>query len=439
MGLNTNTIVGDINLIPYCLVKIRKGKNYCTFNPLYNKYCVIDYTGYRVMEHCDGAHTIKEIVETVAKDFDMTEIEAMDYVTLFLDEMHRAGMVVWRSRVLEYERERSPPSQVYWDITAECNLRCVHCYNFNERIREKELPTEEIKRTLEEMSAFGVESVFFSGGEPLLRKDFLEIAAHAGSLGFSDMGMSTNGTLIDREVARALKAAKLHVQVSIDGDVAEIHDTIRGVKGAFDGAIRAIRLLKEEGIDPSVCTTAMKPNVDRIPHIIQLMKDLNVDDYRVQGIIPMGRGKTNEKKIMLTPGRMKSLVEYLESENIKTSGYNFTLKPPPEQPVDFSMSGACSAGSSMCSITAEGNVVPCTYFWGLNGENLRDHTFQWIWQNSTLLNYFRSIRLDDIKGPCRDCKWLLVCHGGCKAENYVSGDIFGSNRYCWIAEENAKG
>ena len=426
-------------MLPYCLVKIRKDRNYYAFNPIYNKDYVIDYTGYRILEHCDGAHTIGAIVETVSRDFGMTETAAMDCVTVFLDEMYRAGMVAWRSGVLEYKLEYPPPAQVYWDITAECNLRCIHCYNFDERTREKELSTEEVKRTLEEMSAFGVEGISFSGGEPLLRKDFLEIASHAGSLGFSYVGVSTNGTLIDRDVARGLKAAKLHVQVSIDGDVAEIHDAIRGVKGAFDGAIRAIRLLKEEGIDPSVCTTAMKLNVDRIPHIIQLMEDLDVKNYRVQGVMPMGRGRTNEERTMLTSDRMKSLVEYLESENIKTSSYNFTLKPPPEQPVDFSMSGACSAGSSQCSITAEGNVVPCTYFWGMNGENLRGHTFQWIWQNSTLLNYFRSIRLDEIKGPCRECKWLLLCHGGCKAENYVSGDIFGSNHYCWVAEENAKG
>lgn len=425
-------------MIPYCLVKIRKGKNYYAFNPIYNRDYVIDYTGYRVLEHCNGAHTIKEIVDTVAKDFDMTETDAVDYVTVFLDEMYRAGMVAWRSGALEYERECPPPALVYWDITAECNLRCVHCYNFDERTREKELSTEEVKRTLEEMSAFGVGRISFSGGEPLMRKDFLVIASHAGSLGFSYVGVSTNGTLIDRDIARELKAAKLHVQVSIDGDVAEIHDTIRGVKGAFDGAIRAIRLLKEEGIDPSVCTTAMKLNVDRIPHIIKLMEDLNVKNYRVQGVMPMGRGRTNEEKIMLIPSRMKNLVKYLESKNIKISSYGFTLKSPLEQPVDFSMSGACSAGSSRCSITAEGNVVPCTFFGGMNGENLRDHTFPWIWQNSTLLNYFRTIRLNEIKGPCRECKWLLLCHGGCKAENYVSGDIFGSNRYCWVAEENAK-
>jgi radical SAM protein with 4Fe4S-binding SPASM domain len=84
-------------------------------------------------------------------------------------------------------------------------------------------------------------------------------------------------------------------------------------------------------------------------------------------------------------------------------------------------------------ITPEGNVIPCTCFWGINGENLRDHTFQWIWENSVLLNYFRNIRLNDIKGACRDCKWLLLCHGGCKAENYLNGDIFGSSRSCWVA------
>lgn len=268
-----------------------------------------------------------------------------------------------------------------------------------------------------------------------MRKDMLEIVHHAADLGFDSVGVSTNGILLDRDIARQLTAANLNVQISIDGDEADIHDMARGVKGAFDGAVRGIKLLLEEGVNTSVCTTASKWNVERIPNIIRLMHDLGVKNYRVQGVVPMGRGKMNAEDIRLTPGRMKELVEYLENKNITISSYNVTLKPPPAGPVNFCDSGVCSAACSVCSITPEGNVVPCTYFWGLNGENLRDHTFQWIWENSAVLNYFRSIRLNDIKGLCRDCKWLLACHGGCKAENYANGDIFESSRSCWVAEE----
>lgn len=422
-------------MIPFFFLKIKKGKDYHIFNPVDNKDYVINYTAYRILEQCDGIHSLDEIIDVVIRDFGKTKAEALDYINVFLDEMYKLGIIAWKQEKLRHKKNWPPPSTVFWDITGECNLRCAHCYYLDGRPHENEMTNEEIKRIIEEMSAYGVGSISFSGGEPFMRKDFLEIAIYASNIGFKSVGVATNGTLIDCDIAPQLKVANLNVQVSIDGDNAEIHDKIRGMKGAFDLAIRAIKLLLREGIDVSVCTTATKLNVDRIPDIIQLMQDLDVKNYRVQGVMPIGRGKINVEELRLTPSRMKKLVEYLESKKITVSSYNFTLKPPPTEPVDYCRSGACSAASSSCSITPQGNVVPCTYFWGMNAENLRDHTFQWIWENSMLLNYFRSIQLNDIKGLCRDCKWLLLCHGGCKAENYTDGDIFKSNLNCWVAVE----
>jgi len=426
---------GYNTLIPFFFLKTRKGKDYTIFNPVDNREYAENYIAYWILEQCNGMYTQEEIAHAVEKEFELTNIESMDYVTVFLDEMYKKGMIAWRGEKISYEKDYPPPSTVFWDITGECNLRCTHCYNFEGVLHKNEMSTDEIKLVLEEMLAFGVGSINFSGGEPLLRKDFLEIASYAGSLGFRSVSIATNGTLINREIARQIKTSNLDVQVSIDGDVAEIHDLMRNVKSAFERAISGIKLLQEEGNEVAVCTTVTKLNVDSVPDIIQLMMDIGVKNYRVQGIMPMGRGKTNMEGLMLTPVRMKELVEFLEDKKIPVSSYNFTLKPPPIGHLDYSESGACSAATTSCSITPEGNVVPCTYFWGMNGDNLRDHTFQWIWQKSTLLNYFRNITLNDIKGSCRYCKWLSICHGGCKAENYSNGDILNSNCNCWIADE----
>lgn len=400
-----------------------------------NRYYEVNQTEARILEQCNGTRTLEEIAGTVERDLGKTTTDAEIYTAAFLDKMYKAGIIAWKKEKIDYKKNWSPPSMVYWDITSECNLSCIHCYNLSGSPHENELSTEEIKRILEEMSGFGVENITFSGGEPLLRKDFFEIADHAKSLEFKSVGIATNATLIDRVIAKKLKLSNLDIQVSIDGDIAEIHDAMRGMKGAFDRAIRGIKLLQEEGNEVSVCTTATKLNVDRIPNIVQLMQNLSVENYRVQGFMPIGRGKTNTERLRLSPQRMKELVEYLVSRNIAVSSYKLTLKSPPTDLVDYYQSGSCSAAISSCSITSEGNVVPCTHFWGMNGENLRDHTFEWIWENSTLLNYFRSFLLNDIKGHCRDCKWLSLCHGGCKAENYANGDIFSSNINCWVAEE----
>jgi len=422
-------------LLPFCFLKVRKGTGYHMLNPVDNREYVVDYAEYRILEQCDGTRTPEEIAGSVEAALGMTKAAAAGYTAAFLDKMRRAGIVAFRRSPVRYEPGCPPPFVVYWDVTAACNLRCSHCYCPGCEPCRNELSTEVVRRTLEEMSAFGVKWVVFSGGEPLLRKDFLEIAAHARGLRFEYLSVATNGTLIDRDTARRLKALDLDVQVSIDGDNAETHDLMRGVKGAFDQAIRGLKLLQEEGMDVSVCTVAARSNVDRIPNILQLMRDLGVQHYRVQAVMPMGRGRTNSKDLRLSPARLKELVQYLDSRNISASSYEFTLKPPPKQAVDYCQNGACAAATSKCAITAEGNVVPCTPFWGMNGENVRDHTFPWIWERSPLLNYFRSITLNDIRGVCRDCKWLMLCNGGCKVDNYVDGDLFGSNGDCWIAHE----
>jgi radical SAM protein with 4Fe4S-binding SPASM domain len=205
------------------------------------------------------------------------------------------------------------------------------------------------------------------------------------------------------------------------------------VDGSFENAIQGIKLLQKENVPVSVCTVATNMNVKRIPAIIELMNHINLENYRVQGLMPIGRGMTNDK-IKLTPTRMKQLVQYLESRSIPVSSYNFTLQDPTSYPVDMNGSGACAAATSSCSITPGGNVLPCVHFWGLKADNVRDHTFRWIWENSSILRYFRYISLKEVKGFCRDCNWLSACHGGCKAENYLTGDIFGSNYTCWVAD-----
>lgn len=422
-------------MIPFFFLKIRKEENYCIFNSVDNKKYILDYSECRVLELCDGTHTLEEISDMVIREFNKTKEGTLNYVTVLLDKMYRAGMIAWRQEKIDFKKNWPPPSIVVWNITGECNLRCFHCRNFNKKNHINELSTAEIKSSLNEIASYGVEEISFSGGEPFMRNDFLDIVHYTAGLGFKSVSVGTNGTLINRDIAKQLKRANMNVFVSIDGDVAEIHDSMRGIKGAFDQAIHGIKLFQEEGIDPLVLTTATKLNIERIPQIIQLMEELGVKKHSVQCLLPMGFGKKNVEKLRLKSSQIKSLVKYLESENITGTSYYYTLEPPPEQTIDLTWSGACRAAHSYCSITPEGNVVPCNFFWGMNGENLHDHTFGWIWENSKLLNYFRNIQLKDIKGVCRDCKWLGRCRGGCKAENYAYGDIFGSSQSCWVADE----
>jgi radical SAM protein with 4Fe4S-binding SPASM domain len=416
----------DPSTFPYFPLRVDKDGAYSFLDPADNSVHDLNYSAARILELCDGAHSLAEVMGMADAVADREEAES------FIREVSGEGLLIWRRARAAAVGPPQTPGTVFWDLTYACNLACIHCYNMPSAGKRDELSTAEAVRVLEELYAAGVGEVALGGGEPLLRADLPVVLGAARDLGFRSLSIATNGTLADREKARVLKETGCDVQVSLDGSRAELHDDMRGVPGAFDKAVEGIRTLQEADIDVSVCTTVTTRNVESVPDILELMKDLGVSRYRVQGVVPIGRGRDNAADIVLPPERMREVALFLRERSIHVSGYDFTLREPQCGPVDFHGSAACSAATGSCAITADGRVVPCSYFTCFNGESLREHTFKWIWDNSPLLNYVRSATLDEIKGHCRDCRWLGECHGGCKIINYVNGDMFGSLNDCWV-------
>ena len=138
------------------------------------------------------------------------------------------------------------PFLVVWDFTHACNLNCKHCYQRAGRPLSDELTTEEAKRLIKELADADVVALAFSGGEPLMRPDFYELAAYARSLGIY-VALATNGTLITKEVAKRLKKLDIYVEISLDGASAKTHDEFRGVPGMFDKTINGIKKLCRSG------------------------------------------------------------------------------------------------------------------------------------------------------------------------------------------------
>ncbi len=133
------------------------------------------------------------------------------------------------SHLLQFSSDKKPV--VVWNITRKCNLKCIHCYaHATEESGFDELTTDEGKRLIDDLAAFGSPLILFSGGEPLVRKDLPELAEYAVSKGMRAV-ISTNGTLITKEMAQTLKRIGLsYVGISLDG-MEEVNDKFRAVKG----------------------------------------------------------------------------------------------------------------------------------------------------------------------------------------------------------------
>jgi len=339
------------------------------------------------------------------------------------------------------------PFLVVWNYTNACNLRCIHCYQRADRPLPDELSTEEKKAVIDELSEAGVVSIAFSGGEPLMAKDFLEIARYATDRDIH-VAVATNGTLITNEMARKLKESGVqYAEVSLDGATSQTHNSFRGTPDAFEKTIRGVENLLHENIFTCIAATATKHTLHEIPQIIELSKELGVKRVLVFNFIPTGRGE-GIVDMDLTPVEREDLLNHLYDE-LATGELEALCTAPQYSRVCFQRSmqkgrdlvtpthfyagefhgrtrslaefiGGCGAGRLYCAIQPNGLVTPCVFMPIVVGD-LRRESFKDVWLNSKVLHDLRDRRR--LKGRCRHCEFRHVC-GGCRARAYTYYDDY---------------
>ena len=202
------------------------------------------------------------------------------------------------------------PFLIVWDFTHKCNLQCKHCYSNSGAIREEELTTKQALAVVDQLADAGVTALAFSGGEPLTRKDFFEVARHAADRGLY-VSVATNGTLLTKENVQKLKQAGVnYVDISIDGASAKTHDEFRGVPGAFDKAVAGLKNCIEADLCVCIATTATKNNLEEMPAIIDLAEEIGAERFTNFNFVPAGRGKAHYDQD-LSPQEREKLMQYL--------------------------------------------------------------------------------------------------------------------------------
>jgi radical SAM protein with 4Fe4S-binding SPASM domain len=353
------------------------------------------------------------------------------------------------------------PFLVVWDFTHKCNLSCKHCYSNSGATRETELTTKEAMEVVDQLADAGVIALAFSGGEPLSRKDFFEVANYAAKRGLY-VSVATNGTLLTKENVQKLKEAKInYVEVSIDGATAETHDTFRGVPSAFDKAVAGLKTCVEADLCACIATTATKSNIDEMPEILDLAEELGVARFTYFNFVPTGRGKEHYDQDLSPEEREKLMLHLLDR---MSKGYKVTILTTapqlarvalqcqgPGDTATMSMAhmqtvkvskkavpladfiGGCGAGRLYCSLSPQGDVHPCVFL-PVNVGNLKKEKFGDVWLNSKLFNALRN--RDNLKGACGTCNYKYIC-GGCRARaNAYKQDIMASDVGCILAKED---
>jgi radical SAM protein with 4Fe4S-binding SPASM domain len=352
------------------------------------------------------------------------------------------------------------PFLVVWNFTHCCNLRCRHCYeNSDGTFLPDELTTEEAKKLIDHMADIGVVGIAFSGGKPLMRKDFFEVVSYAHLKGFYT-SVASNGTLITPAVARKLKDSGVdYIEISLDGFEKE-HDYFRRVPGAWKKACKGIRNSIKAGLDTCVATTVTKNNYKNMEKFIDFVENtLEAKRMIAFNYIPTRRGKEIIKQD-LTPKERESLNHMLFTKLNSESCRMMTLSTAPlyariavqvsgsAVPTHFvnrgvmnamkgrtsnlaEFIGGCGAGRLYCGLEPNGDVEPCV-FMPIKLGNIREKSLKDIWRMHPLLRKMRD--RDRLEG-CGDCEYRYIC-GGCRARAYAYyGDVTGPDPGCVLNQK----
>src|SRR5579859_2125441 len=306
----------------------------------------------------------------------------------------------------------SAPITVTWEITAACNIACVHCLSSSGRRRPRELKTEQALALVDELADMQVFQIHFGGGEPFIYPGIWQVLEHCTIHGLV-MCISTNGTLITAERARRLKQFDpLYFQVSLDGGTPQTNDTIRG-KGVFERALRGLELLAAENHSLTVNSVLTRYSFAELDRLYEIAAGFNAK-LRVTRLRPSGRGQQVWDELHPTREQYKAFADWLgDHPDVLTADSFFHLNAFGNKLAGLDM---CGAATATCCICPEGEVYPCAFFQAPEFEagNLHDHRFQDIWRNSALFSFYRNMG----GGSCSACAQYNVCHGGCPATKW---------------------
>ncbi|MGD6810004.1 MAG: radical SAM protein [Candidatus Bathyarchaeia archaeon] len=323
------------------------------------------------------------------------------------------------------QNEQFVPLVMSWNVTRECNLKCSHCYiNAADKKLPDELTTEEGKQLIDQICKVSKPLLILSGGEPLLRPDIYELIKYGSSKGLK-MGLGSNGSLIDDEVAKKLKEAGIiTVSISIDSHIPSQHDDFRGVPGSWEKAVNAIKALRANNVLVQVNTTLTHDNYDQIDDIMSFSESIGVENFHLFFLVPTGRGVKLED---ITPQKYE---EMITKTFAKVSKHRLNVRPScaPQfmriaQGMGLDMRQwlrGCIAGMYYLRVYANGDVTPCPYL-PIKVGNIREKSFKEIWQTADMFKALRDP--NTLTGKCGECEYKQLC-GGCRARAYgLSADF----------------
>jgi len=327
------------------------------------------------------------------------------------------------------------PTTVKWEVTNRCNLGCQHCLVSAGRKLEQELSAEEALGLVDTCVSLGVHNLGILGGEPLLREDVFAVMEYAISKKLS-VTLTTNALAMNDAAARRLAAMRLHdIAVSVDG-IGEVHDSFRGVKGAFDRTVQGIHHLVKHGAPFAIFTVVSRHNLHQLGEIVDLAVALGAAKFAINDLQPSGRGQAL-RDLCLSQEEFERLGQIMEEKRAQHrdrptrlvwAGVGRKRATPDIERGPLLMS-KCGAGLTELTVGADGTIRACPFL-PPTTENLRLRSLEEIWFDSTALDLYRD--RTGLKSRCGVCQLKYACSGcRARAEAFL-GDPLGPDIRCQL-------
>jgi radical SAM protein with 4Fe4S-binding SPASM domain len=312
---------------------------------------------------------------------------------------------------MPFSAKLSAPYRMDLALTYRCNNACAHCYNARPR-NYPELDTQTWKKIIDRVWEQRVPHVVFTGGEPTLRDDLVELVAYAQEKGLVT-GLNTNGRkLADPSLLQELIEAGLdHVQITIESCDAWVHDTMVRAGGAWKETLTGLRNVVASKIYMMTNTTLLQNNAFELERILEFLAAEGVPTVGLNALIYSGHGK--EVQTGLKESELPALLDVAQRVT-QAHGQRLIWYTPTQycafNPMQMSLGikGCTAAYYNMC-VESDGQVIPCQSYYQALGHILYD-SWDSIW-NHPLSRQLRDRQ--DIPEGCRHCDFLVECGGGC--------------------------
>lgn len=323
------------------------------------------------------------------------------------------------------------------ELTYSCPLSCAYCSNpLNLAGYRDELTTAEWQRVLVEAQELGVLQYHLSGGEPLLRRDLVEIVSRANELGLYT-NLITSAIGLSRRRAEQLRAAGLdHVQISIQADEATVSDRIAGTP-SFVRKIEAAHVVKELGWPLTVNVVLHRHNIDKVADILRLAEELAADRVELANTQYYGWAWRNRDALLPSKAQLEQAEAVVRSARKRLEGRMDVIYVLPDYYSQYPKPCMGGWGKRQLTVAPNGDVLPCpaAHALPLPRASVRENSLARIWTESPLFQRFRGT--DWMPDPCRSCDRREIDFGGCRCQAFLlTGDAARTDPVCHLSPDH---